>query len=490
MKTRREFLKQGLISGATFAFSGACRFGRDADGIDSGAIRKLGDSLEGQLILPENEAYDAARKFFWSNPATEKHPAIIARCERPDDIARCVEFARKHDLVLAVRGGAHSLLGWSTCDSGLVIDVSPMREIAVDRGNRTARAGSGVLAQELVEAASSHDLVPVLGECPTVGISGLTLGGGLGWLSGKYGAVCDNLLSAELVTADGQFITASATENPDLFWAIRGGGGNFGIATSFEYRLHSLSRVFAGVLTYRFSDAHAMLSFYREFMAEAPDDLQAVAYLTRDPGWNASNQGGPLLNFAVCFSGDLNDGEKVLQPFRSYARPVRDNVQPRAYRDPFIEGGGDAPNYRHTKGSYLESLSEGAIDVVLDRFAHAPDPGAQIGLDHYMHGAVCRIAPDATAFELRSPGGLHVWISTDWNDPSVTSAIVGWSEETWSALQPFSAGRIYANFPNAEGEAAAKAAYGGNYSRLLSVKNKYDPSNVFRRNQNLKPKST
>jgi len=500
MKTRREFLKQGLISGATFALSGACWFGRDSDGIDSDAIRKLGDSLEGQLILPENEAYDAARRFFWWNPATEKRPAIIARCERPDDIARCVEFARKHDLVLAVRGGAHSFLGWSTCDDGLVIDVSPMKEIAVDPGKRTARAGSGVVTRELVEAASSHDLVPVLGQCPTVGISGLTLGGGLGWLSGKYGAVCDNLLSAELVTADGQSMVASATENPDLFWAIRGGGGNFGIVTSFEYRLHPLSRVFAGVLTYRLSDARAMLSFYRDFMAEAPDELQAVASLTRDPGWIASDQGDPLLNFAVCFSGDLNDGEKVLQPLRSHASPVRDTVQPRVrwfglssfatYSDTFNEGGGGARNYRHTRGSYLESLSEGAIDVVLDRFAHAPDPGASIGLDHYMHGAVCRVAPDATAFELRSPGGLHVWISANWNDPSVTAAIVGWSEETWSALQPFSAGRIYANYPNAEGEAAAKAAYGGNYSRLLSVKNKYDPSNVFRRNQNLRPRPT
>ena len=292
------------------------------------------------------------------------------------------------------------------------------------------------------------------------------------------------------MTADGQSIVANATENPDLFWAIRGGGGNFGIATSFEYRLHPLSVVFAGVLTYPLSDARAMLSFYRDFMADAPDELQALAALTRN--------GEPLLNLVVCFSGDLNDGERAIRPLLTHVNPVRDTVRPRAYSDTFtgvllaeadLEGARAPRAFRHNKSCYLESLSDDAIGVVLDRFAHAPDPGAAIGLDHYMHGAVCRVAPDSTAFELRRPGALHVWISTVWNDPSVTAAIVGWSEETWNALQPYSAGRIYANYPNIEGEADAKAAYGGNYSRLLATKNKYDPSNVFRRNQNIRPSS-
>ena len=483
MRTRREFLKQGLIAGASFALSGACRFDRDMDGIDAAAIGKLRTRLQGQLILPDDEAYAAARRFFWWNPTTERRPGIIARCERPDDIAWCVEFARQHDLVLAVRGGAHSFLGWSTCDDGLVIDISPMKEIAADPGNRTVRAGSGVVVHELVGATSLHDLVPVLGQCPTVGISGLTLGGGLGWLSGKYGATCDNLLSAELVTADGQSIVANATENPDLFWAIRGGGGNFGIATSFEYRLHPLSVVFAGVLQYRLSDARAMLSFYRDFMAEAPDELQAYASLERERDQD------PLLKIVVCFSSDLNDGEKIIQPLRRHANPLLDTVQPRAYSDSFTEGTGGPTTFRNIKGCYLESLSEDAIDVMLDRFAQAPEPESAIGLDHYMHGEVCRVAPDSTAFELRIPGSLHVWITANWNDPAATAAIVRWSEETWKALQSYSAGRIYANYPNTEGEAAAKAAYGGNYSRLLAIKNKYDPSNVFRRNQNIRPSS-
>jgi len=477
-----------LISGATFALAGGCQFVRNTGGFDATAITDLGTSLQGQLILPEDEAYDAARRVSWWNPTTERRPGIIAQCERSDDVARCVEFARQHDLVLAVRGGAHSFLGWGTCDEGLVIDVSPMRAIAVDPSNRTVRASSGVLARELVAETSLHELVPVLGQCPTVGISGLTLGGGLGWLSGKYGATCDNLLSAQLITADGRSVVANSTENPDLFWAIRGGGGNFGVVTSFEYRLHPLSVVLAGVLTYSLADAPAMLGFYRDFMAEAPDELQALATL----GWD----GEPVLSLVVCFSGDLNDGEKIIQSLRMRLKPVRDTMRPRAYSDTYsgtllaeaaLEAAADPEAFSHTRGCYLEGLPDEAIDVVLDRFAHAPNSGARIGLDHYMHGAVCRVAPDSTAFELRRPGALHVWISSRWSDPAVTAAMVAWSEKTWSALRAYSGGRIYANYPNAEGEAAARSAYGGNYSRLLEIKKKYDPSNVFRRNQNLQP---
>ena len=480
MGARREFLKQGLISGATFALSGACRFSRHTNGVDAAVIGRLGSRLQGQLILPDDEAYDAARRFFYWNPTTDKRPAMIARCSRPDDVARCVEFARQHDLPLAVRGGGHGFVGWCSCEDGLVIDVSPMKDITVDPVNLTVRAGAGVVAHELVEAASPHDLAPVVGQCRHVGISGLTLGGGLGWLSGRFGATCDNLLSAHLMTADGRALVASATENPDLFWAIRGGGGNLGVATSFEYRLHPLGLAFAGVLSYGLSDARAMLSFYRDFMAEAPDELQALVFLRQDRD--------PLLHLVVCFSGDPNAGERIVRPLRTHAMPVGDTIQPRPYGETFSDAAGDHRTFRAVKGCYLESLSDGAIDIVLSRFAQSP-PGAAIGLDHYVHGAVCRVAPDSTAFELRRPGALHVWITTRWNDPSLTAAMVGWSEETWRALQPYSGGRIYANYANAQGEDAAKAAYGASYTRLLAAKDKYDPSNVFRRNQNLQPSS-
>jgi FAD/FMN-containing dehydrogenase len=363
-----------------------------------------------------------------------------------------------------------------------------MKTIAVDSSSRTVRADPGVVAHELVAGTSLHELVPVLGQCATVGISGLTLGGGLGWLSGKYGATCDNLLSAELISADGESLVANSTENSDLFWAIRGGGGNFGVVTSFEYRLHPLRAVLAGVLTYSLADAPAMLRFYRDFMAEAPDELQAVARLAWD--------GDPVLNVVVCFSGHPNDGEQIIRPLRTRLTPVRDTMRSRAYSGTFtgallteaaLETSAGPKAFQHIKGCYLESLSDDAIDVVLDRLAHAPGPGAMIGLDHYMHGAVCRVARDSTAFELRQPGALHIWIVSGWSDPAITAAMVAWSEETWNALQSYSGGRVYANYPNAEGESAARAVYGGNYSRLLEIKKKYDPSNVFQQNQNLRP---
>jgi hypothetical protein len=481
VSNRREFIKQVLISGAPFALAGACRSSRHTGRTDAAAIGKLRNSLQGQLILPGDGAYDDAKRLFFRNPTIEKSPRMIARCKLPDDIARCVEFGRRHDLLLAVRAGGHSFAGWSTCEDGLVIDVSPMKGIAVDPVNQTAQAGSGVLAHELVEATRPHGLAPVLGECPTVGISGLTLGGGLGWLSGKYGAACDNLLSAELMTANSEAIVANAAENPDLFWAIRGGGGNFGIVTSLTYRLHPVSEVFAGVLGYRPSDARNMLNFYRDFMADAPDEFQADAELVRGPELG--------LNLQVCFSGDLDAGEKVIRALRTRASPVHDTVQPRAYSDSFIDFG-EGPRFSQIKACYLESLSEDAIDLMLDRLAQAPDDGASIGFGHYMHGAVCRVPSDATAFELRRAGAAHVRILAMWGDPSVTASIVEWSEETLEACRSYSAGRIYANYPNTEGPAAARSAYGANYSRLLEIKNKYDQSNVFRLNQNIAPSAS
>lgn len=416
------------------------------------------------------------------NPLTDKRPAMIAQCAGEEDVVRCVEFARQHDLVVAVRSGGHSYLGWGTCDDGLVIDLSAMRGIAVDPTKRTVRAAAGVVVQELVSATSRHRLAPVLGECPTVGIAGLTLGGGLGWLSGKHGATCDNLLATRLITADGGSIVANERRNTDLFWAIRGGGGNFGIATSFEYRLHPVREVLAGGFTYRLSEARAVLRFFRDFMAAALDELQALAYLLV-----ADDR---LLNVIVCYSGDLKEGERVLRPLRTVASPVRDTVQPRAYIETFTMPpyGETIPTaFSATKGCYLERLSDAAIDISLDRVAQAFHPGSAIGFDHYMHGMVCRIAPESTAFELRMPGALHVWVVSGWEDPAKASGPMEWVQETWNALQPFSGGRIYANYLSVEGEFGVKAAFGANYPRLVAAKKKYDATNFFHRNQNIVP---
>ncbi len=484
MRTRRQFIKQAVISGTTLALTAVpLRFGRAATTqLDPAAMRKFRASLRGRLILPADPVYDTARRVMTWNPMTAKRPAMIAQCARGADVARCLEFAHRHDLIVAVRSGGHSFSGWSTCDDGLVIDLSTMKGIAVNPGKRTVRASSGVISHELVSAASRHHLAPVLGECPTVGIAGLTLGGGLGWLSGKYGATCDNLLAAELITADGRSIIASESRNPDLFWAIRGGGGNFGIATSFEYRLHPVNEVLAGGFTYRLQDARAVLRFYRDFMAAASDELQALAYLMA-----GSDR---LLHVIVCCSGDLKEAEKLVRPLRTVAGPVRDTVQPRAFIDTFTMppyGEAIPTEFNTTRGCYLERLSDEAIDVALGRIAQASSPVSAIGFDHYMHGMVCRIAPDATAFELRKPGALHVWVSSGWGDSTAAAAPMAWAADTGDALQPYSGGRIYANFLSSEGEPAVKAAFGANYPRLVAVKNKFDPANRFRRNQNIRP---
>ena len=464
MRTRREVSKQ------TFR-----------NEIDPEAINKFRTSLRGGLILPADQEYDGARRVAYWNPVADKHPAMIARCAHEDDVRRCVDFARQQDLTAAVRAGGHSFLGWGTCDDGLIIDVSGMKEIAIDPNKRTARAGAGMLAQEMDSAAASYGLAPVLGECPTVGIAGLTLGGGLGWLSGKYGAICDNLLSANLITADSRSVIASAESNPDLFWAIRGGGGNFGIATSFEYRLHPVSEVLAGRFTYPVQEARQVLRFYREFMAAAPDELQALAALR--------TAGNGVVIVAFVYLGDLNAGKELIDHFRTFLTPTHDTVQPRPYTEMFpMPPSGDfvPPAFSTIKGSYLEQLSDEAIDIAVECFKQAP-PGCAIGFDHYVHGEVCRVAPDSTAFELRTPGALHVVIVSEWDAAAAAAASMTWTEDTWKLLQPYSGGRIYANYMSIEGEQAVKAVYGSNYSRLRTIKTKYDPENFFRRNQNMRP---
>lgn len=453
-----------------------------AAAVDARAIQRLRGALNGRLVLRDDATYEAARRLFWAHAGVDKRPAMIARCAQPDDVKRCVEFARQHDLPLAVRAGGHSFLGWGTCDDGLVIDMSPMKRIAIDPAKRTARAGGGVLAEELIRAAGRYGLAPVLGECPTVGIAGLTLGGGVGWLSARYGATCDNLISASLITTDSRAVSASATSNPDLFWAIRGGGGNFGIATSLDYQLQPVNDVLAGGFSYRLRDAPAVLRFYRDFMATAPDDLQGLATLTPADGGT--------INVIVVYLGDSSAGDRLLQPFHTIAALTRNTVQRRAFTEtPTMPPYGDIvpTTFSAVKGAYLATLSDAAIDAALDRYAQAP-PGCAMGFDHYMHGAVCRVAPDATAFELRVPGAVHVWIAPGWNDASEESTFMTWATDTWSALHPpYSGGRVYTNYQSAEGDAVTRSIYAVNHARLVAVKTRYDPQNVLQRNPNVRP---
>ena len=325
---------------------------------------------------------------------------------------------------------------------------------------------------------------PVVVQARTVGMAGSTLGGGLGWLSGMHGAVCDNLLSAELMTSDGRTVAASATENPDLFWGLRGAGANFGVTTSFEYQLHPLPEFTAGGFTYQMRDARAVLRFFRDFMAAAPDELQAYPWF----GWLPD--GDRCVEVVVCYAGDGKHARAVFEPLRAVAVPVIDTVRPRSYAETLAIGvnSPDAPpsGYSAVKGTYLEHLSDEAIDIVLDHMARAPASGL-VGLDHYMHGAVCRVAPDATAFSLRAAGALFLWIGTGWDEPSFEASSTGWMDDTWRALQSYSGGRIYTNYQSTEGVAANQEAFGAGYARVRALKKKYDPTKFFQRNQNIRP---
>ncbi|MBI3302534.1 MAG: FAD-binding oxidoreductase [Deltaproteobacteria bacterium] len=455
--------------------------------VEEAAIQKLAASVRGKILRPGDEGYESARKVVYWNPMTDKHPGMIVRCAGVADVIQAVDFARSHDLLVAVRGGGHSVSAMSVCDGGMVIDLSGMRKVKIDPEKRIARAEAGLTSGELGKATHTFGLAAVLGECPSVGIAGLTLGGGLGWLTGKYGASCDNLLSVEVVTADGHVLTASARENEDLFWGVRGGGGNFGVVTALEYRLYPVDRVLAGILEHPLSKASEVLRFFHEYMNVAPDELTALAYMPIADG--------AALGVVVCYCGDLQVGEKVLEPLRSFGRPVADTIQPRPYVEMqtlplyvYVEAQIRAGISAYSKCGYLEELSDEVIDRIVTNVAQAPLHDCIVGLDHHMHGAVCRVGQSETAFSLREVGGYNFWIASAWQESAEADSAIGWVDRFWEALQPFSGGRIYVNYLSDEGEERVKAAYGTNYARLVALKNKYDPTNFFRLNQNIKPR--
>lgn len=483
MGTRRKFIRQVVLSGTGLALLSTCgrKDSTTSSGIDADAIKRLREKLQGHLLVVADSEYEMARRVASWNPAMDKHPQAIALCAHPDDVARSLEFAQENHLAIATRSGGHSFLGWGTCDGGIIIDLSLIKNITIDPKKLKAHAGAGVRAQELVASAAQHGLAPVLGECGIVGIAGLTLGGGLGWLSGKYGAACDNLLSAHLITPDSRAIHADGNTNPDLFWGIRGGGGNFGIATNLEYRLHPVNEVIAGGYTYALEDAQKVLRFFRDFMTTAPDELQTLAYLYP--------AGKGFLQVVVVYQGDGSKAEALLKPFTTIATVLRNTVTRRPYTETFTMPpyGEFAPTtYSYTKGIYLERLSDEAIDIALERFRQAP-PLCAIGFDHYMHGEVCRVDPTSTAFNLRAPGGIHTWIGAVWNEASQADTVMKWAEESWKLLQPFTGGRLYSNYVSAEDDSMEKKVFGPDTSRLSALKKKYDPDNIFKLNTNIKP---
>lgn len=485
LSTRREFIKQTAAFAGSIGCASHCGRLLAADGreISPGAIDELRARVKGRLILPGDSSFETARRVFYWNPRTETRPAAIVQCGHEDDALRAIEFARNHDLEVAVRGGGHSYLAWS-CSNGLVIDLSPLKQISIDSTRRVIRAQAGVLSGEVARAAGEHGLVPVLGQCPGVGAVGVTLGGGLGWLSGLFGASCDNLLSARVITADGRTRDVSAESDPDLFWALRGAGANFGVTTSFEARLHPLDPVVAGDFHYAVRDARAVLRGFREIMQEAPDEFQASINLT--PG-----ERGVFISICHVASDEKTEG--ILRKLRAIATPTKEVVQRQSFATLAEKaaatnpGNAPAPAFRGVQTVYRDRVSDEIIDILVDQLAHA-SPDTIMGLSHYMHGEVCRVKSDATAFPHRQAHSVYLRVAWSWTDPRTTEDRFAWGDDWLRLLRPQSDERVYANYQTYETKAGSPSVFGPNHSRLLALKKKYDPTNFFRRNSNIGPR--
>jgi FAD/FMN-containing dehydrogenase len=444
-------------------------------------LEALQRSLRGELILSGHAGYEDARRVWNGN--VDRRPALIVRCAGTADVQQAVTFARTRGLLLSVRGGGHSAPGYGTNDGGLVIDLSLMKGIRVDPDARTVRAQGGVLWRDLDHETQAFGLVTTGGTVSNTGIAGLTLGGGLGWLMGKHGLTVDNLISADVVTADGQFRTASVKDNPDLFWALRGGGGNFGVVTSFEYRLHPVMQVLGGMVIYPLDQARDLLRFYRDFCGTLPDEAEAYAALITTP------DGIPAAALMLGYNGPVADGEKVLAPARRFGKPLADMVGPMPYgaRQRML----DEPNathglQRYWRSAFTEKISDPLIDAVVEGAATFSSPLSAL-LFFHMHGAATRVPSTETAFAARRAQWDFDAIG-QWADPGQSTEHIAWVRALWARLEPHLQGSAYVNHLAADDRPEkVRASFGQNHERLRDVKAVYDPANLFRINANIVP---
>jgi FAD/FMN-containing dehydrogenase len=445
------------------------------------ALRNFQSRVHGRLICKGGGDYDQARRVW--NGRIDKYPAAIVRCADVVDVVTAVEFAREHHLLVAVRSGGHSLSGSSVCDEGLVIDLSSMKGIRVDQEKRTAWAQAGFRLAEFVQATQVYGLATTTGTVGGTGLAGLTLGGGLGWFMGKYGLTIDNLLSVELVTADGRVLTASALSHPDLFWAVRGGGGNFGVATAFRFQLHPVGPVLSGRVVYPLQKAREVLRFYREYTSQAPDELIASATLMTAP------DGLPVIAINLCYCGDLQEGERAVSPVRKFGSPLVDLIRPKSYLKMIAQADAGAPPGRHydERALTFTCLSDEAIDTIVDAGRVCTSPYSIVLIQH-VHGAASRLSPTATAFALREESYVMSMVAA-WKGAETSQADrhIAWARALWEALEPCANSGVYINFLGNEGEGRVRASYRINYERLAALKYRYDPSNFFALNQNIKP---
>jgi hypothetical protein len=441
-------------------------------------LRDLAMSMRGEVFLPNKPGYDDARRVW--NAMFDKQPAVIARCASPSDAVRVVNFAREHQLLTAVRAGGHSLSGKSTCDGGIVIDVSPMQGVQVDPKRRIARVDGGALLQHLDRATRAFGLVTTAGTVSHTGAAGLTLGGGLGRLGRRFGLACDNLESVDLITADGRLLTANSHENADLLWGLRGGGGNFGVATSFEYSLHPMDpTILGGTIAWPFAQAREVLRWYADFSLSAPDELNLDVALVSTPD-------GARVMIEACWSADLAQGERVLQPLRSFGKPAFDRIMPMPYLDLQSDADGRlAHGIRfYGKSGFVTQLTPQAIEQLLDVFAGAP-PGSFSIVLQQSGGAIGRTPVSATAFPNRR-ANYWLMLSKSWKDPAEDAQRVDALRSAWKSVEPLTSG-FYVNSITDEERARVADNYGDNYPRLQRLKRRYDPKNQFRLNANVVP---
>jgi len=444
------------------------------------AVDELRKSVRGTVLCPGEDGYEAARTV--PNAMIDRRPAMIVRCAGAADVVSCVRFAREHDVVVSVRGGGHSIAGKSVCDGGLMIDLSTMKGIRVEPARKTVWAETGLKLGEFDRETQAFGLATTQGVVPNVGIAGLTLGGGWGHLHGKYGLAVDNVIGADVVTADGRLLRANASENQDLFWGIRGGSGNFGVVTALEFRLHEVSSVFGGAVFYPASKAKEVIHFWREYASTTPDEL-----VTQGGSFNLPD-GTPVFGIAGCYCGPLSEGEKVLKPLRTFGSPLADAFAPLTYVqmqsmfEPFFPPGRQV----YTKSNFLRRLSDEAIDVMVEYVGKSPSPYTFAPFLEHWHGAATRVPSTATAFPHREYSWNFIAWSM-WISPSDSEKNIKWTRECWQAVRPFLVAGSYGNYVTDDGEANAREAYGTNYERLVALKNKYDPTNFFRLNHNIRP---